>query len=285
VVGWVLRFVASMPPDSAHKVRSSGPGSGADRSGLRNQPIVGIPWRTTGEEQSGNRQKLDYYFAAVRKAGGEPRAVSLQQGNDELKAEIQEFDGFVLPGSPVDVDPKLYGAVKHLKTKDLDANRDRTDSVILEHAFAVGKPVLGICYGCQILNVYLKGTLVQDIPTELEGAGKHGRTDLAPGAVADDLEHRAKLEPGSHLGQLAGASEAKINSSHHQAIDQPGNGLKVTAIAGEDGIVEGVEWTGGPNWVVGVQWHPERMVGDRFAERLFADFVSAATKKTRTRMV
>jgi putative glutamine amidotransferase len=86
------------------------------------------------------------------------------------------------------------------------------------------------------------------------------------------------------LAELAGASEAKINSSHHQAIDQPGNGLKVTAIAGEDGIVEGVEWTGGPNWVVGVQWHPERMVGDRFSERLFADFVGAAAKKTRTRM-
>jgi putative glutamine amidotransferase len=246
--------------------------------------VVGIPWRTTGEEQAGNRQKLDYYFAAVRKAGGEPREVSLRQGNDQLKAEIQEFDGFVLPGSPVDVDPARYGAAKHWKTKDLDPNRDQTDSVILEHAFAAGKPVLGICYGCQILNVYLKGTLVQDIPAEREGSGKHGRTDLAPGAVADDLEHRAKLAPGSHLAELARAGEARINSSHHQAIDQPGNGLKVTAVAGEDGIVEGVEWTAGPNWVVGVQWHPERMVGDGFSERLFADFVSAAAKKTRTRI-
>jgi len=241
--------------------------------------VVGIPWRTTREEQAGNRRKLDYYFAAVQKAGGEPREVSLQQGHDALKAEIQEFDGFVLPGSPVDVDPKLYGAVKHLKTKDLDPNRDRTDSVILEYALGVGKPVLGICYGCQSLNVYLKGTLVQDIPAERQGAGKHGRTDLAPGAVADDLEHQAKLAPGSQLAELAGASEAKINSSHHQAIDRPGNGLKVTAIAVEDGIVEGVEWTGGPNWVVGVQWHPERMVGDGFSERLFAEFVGQMRKR------
>jgi putative glutamine amidotransferase len=239
------------------------------------KPLVGIPWRTTGEEQAGSRQKLDYYFAAVRVAGGEPKEVSLQQSNDALKAQIAGLDGFVLPGSPVDVDPALYRAAKHEKTKNLDPNRDRTDSTILEHAFAAGKPVLGICYGCQILNVYLKGTLMQDIPAERQGAGKHGRTDLAPGSVADDLEHKAKLAPGSHLAELARGTEAKINSSHHQAIDQPGNGLKVTAIAGEDGIVEGVEWTGGSNWVVGVQWHPERMVGDGFAERLFGEFVEA----------
>ena len=283
-VGGCYDLGLPMLPNGADKVKSTEVSSGestgmssrAGRSGLADRPLVGIPWRTTGEERAGNREKLEYYFAAVRKAGGEPREVSLQQGDEALKAEIAELDGFVLPGSPVDVDPALYGAAKHEKTKSLDHNRDRTDSAILQHAFAVGKPVLGICYGCQILNVYLKGTLVQDIAAELEGAGKHGRTDLAPGAAAGDLEHQAKFEPGSHLAQLAGASEARVNSSHHQAIDQPGNGLKVTAIGGEDGVVEGIEWTGGPNWVVGVQWHPERMAGDAFAERLFADFVGAA---------
>jgi putative glutamine amidotransferase len=272
-----------MLADDSDKVRTAGASSGmASRTSVPertlesvSKPLVGIPWRTTGEEQAGLRQKLDYYFAAVHAAGGEPKEVSLQQSNDALKAQIARLDGFMLPGSPVDVDPALYRAAKHEKTKNLDANRDRTDSTILEHAFATGKPVLGICYGCQILNVYLKGTLVQDIPAERQGAGKHGRTDLAPGAVADDLEHKAKLAPGSHLAELARGTEAKINSSHHQAIDQPGNGLKVTAIAGEDGIVEGVEWTAGPNWVVGVQWHPERMVGDGFAERLFGEFVEA----------
>ena len=275
-----------MLADNADKVKTLGASSGMT-SGTSVQvsgpepgskPLVGIPWRTTGEEQAGLRQKVDYYFAAVRAAGGEPREVSLQEDAASLAAKIQQFDGFVLPGSPVDVDPALYRAAKHPKTKNLDPNRDRTDSAILEHAFAAGKPVLGICYGCQILNVYLKGTLVQDIPAERQGAGKHGRTDLAPGAVADDVEHKAKLAPGSHLAELARGSEAKINSSHHQAIDQPGNGLKVTAIAGEDGIVEGVEWTGGPNWVVGVQWHPERMK-DGFSERLFEEFVAQMKRK------
>jgi putative glutamine amidotransferase len=79
------------------------------------------------------------------------------------------------------------------------------------------------------------------------------------------------------LAELARGSEAKINSSHHQAIDRPGLGLKVTARAAEDGIVEGIERAGEP-WVVGVQWHPERMAGDGFAERLFAEFVSAGKK-------
>ena len=89
-----------------------------------------------------------------------------------------------------------------------------------------------------------------------------------------DIEHGATFVEGSLLGRLNQASEGTINSSHHQAIDRPGDGLRVTATAG-DGTIEGVEWTGGPNWVLGVQWHPERMVGDRFAERLFAEFMSA----------
>jgi putative glutamine amidotransferase len=248
------------------------------------RPLVGIPWRTTGEEEARERQKLEYYFAAVRKAGGEPKAVSLRQSPEGLAMELEELDGFVLPGSPVDVDPARYGAARHSKTKNLDAERDRTDSAILEHALASRKPVLGICYGCQILNVYLKGTLVQDIAAEKPGAVAHGKTDLGAGAVKGDLEHVAKLEAGSRLAELARGSEAKINSSHHQAIDRPGFGLKVTARAAEDGIVEGVERVGEP-WVVGVQWHPERMAGDGFADRLFAEFVNAAAKKTQERVV
>jgi putative glutamine amidotransferase len=265
---------AQLTGDLAVRTRV-GPGT---LGALGHGPVVGIPWRTAEEEQAGERGKLDYYFRAVRKAGGEPQEVSLQQSSDALAAQIERLDGFVLPGSPADVDPARYGAVRHSKTKNLDAERDRTDSAILKHALAAGKPVLGICYGCQMLNVYLKGTLLQDIVAEKPGAVAHGKTDLAVGAAAGDLEHGATLAAGSHLAALAQGSEAKINSSHHQAIDRPGEGLKVTARAAEDGIVEGVEWIGEP-WVVGVQWHPERMIGDRFSERLFGEFVEAAKNR------
>ena len=73
---------------------------------------VGIPWRTTAEERAGQRQKLDYYFASVRQAGAEPVAISLQQSGSDRAAQLQELDAFVLPGSPSDVDPSRYGAIK-----------------------------------------------------------------------------------------------------------------------------------------------------------------------------
>jgi putative glutamine amidotransferase len=236
---------------------------------------VGIPWRTTAEEREQNREKLDYYFRAVREAGAEPESVSLEQPREQLERQLGELDAFVLPGSPADVDPSRYHTAKHIQTKTLDVNRDTTDEAILEHALKASKPVLAICYGCQILNVHLKGSLVQDIGAEKPGSLRHGNTDLAAGVAKGDAVHPASFAPKSRLASLNHGNEAQINSSHHQAIDRPGENLRVTAQA-PDGTIEGVEWTGDANWVVGVQWHPERMPGDALAERLFADFVSAA---------
>jgi len=242
-----------------------------------NKLRVGIPWRTSEEERQGEREKLDNYFAAVRRAGAEPVELSLDLPAEKLAEQIERLDGFVLPGSPADVEPSRYGAARHAKTKRLDPARDRTDSTILDHAIAERKPVLAICYGCQILNVHQRGTLLQDIPAEKPGNEVHGNTDLAAGVKKGDAEHDATLERGSRLAQLAGAERVHINSSHHQAIDEPGNGLRVTARSSE-GIIEGVELEGERNWVVGVQWHPERMPDDSFAQKLFGDFVAAVER-------
>jgi len=241
------------------------------------KPRVGIPWRTRAEELARNVSKLDHYFEAVRRAGGEPEHLSLGPGLGELAAQAARLDGFVLPGSPADVDPARYGAPRHTKTRTVDPDRDRTDSAILQHALEAHKPVLAICYGCQILNVCEGGSLVQDIPSEKPESLAHGKTDLAASASRGDLEHGASLAPGSLLERLAGGREVQINSSHHQAIGQPGKRLRVTAL-GSDGVIEGVELLSPGDWVVGVQWHPERMPGDRFAEELFREFVEAARK-------
>jgi putative glutamine amidotransferase len=235
---------------------------------------IGIPWRTTKEQRGRERKKLDYYFEAVKNAGAEPTDIRLDQTPAELNAQLSDLDGFVLPGSPADVEPSLYGATKHQKTNDLDENRDRTDMAILDHAFKTGKPVLAICFGCQLLNVYLKGSLIQDLRSEKPESIAHGDTDLPPGAARGDVEHPVEFSPGSLLARLNGATAGKINSSHHQAIDRPGENLQVTARA-SDGTIEGVEWTGDSNWVVGVQWHPERMVGDAMSRQLFGEFVAA----------
>lgn len=246
----------------------------ASRDASDVRPRIGIPWRTTKEERDNARQKLEYYFAAVRQAGGDPLAISLQITPTELAEELSGLDGFVLPGSPSDVDPARYGAARGPKTTNIDENRDATDGAILAHAFASGKPVFAICYGCQALNVFLGGTLLQDIPTQRPDALVHGKTDLAVSATTGDLQHEARLAPGGRLAKLNGSERATINSSHHQAIGVPGKSLLTTAQA-PDGIVEGVEWNGDAQWVVGVQWHPERMTTDAFAARLFKDFIAA----------
>lgn len=237
------------------------------------RPRVGIPWRTSKEEASNNRPKIANYEDAVRKAGGEPVLIPLRDPESQRRL-IPSLDAFVLPGSPADVEPAEYGAVNRGKSAPADPPREQADRAILTYAFAEKKPVLAICYGCQLLNVYLGGTLIQDVHSELGTSTPHRKRDLSP-EPKDDPIHGAKFEPESRLAVLASGERAKINSSHHQAIAKPGKNLRITAHS-PDGVIEGVEWTGDSNWVLGVQWHPERMFGDAFSERLFRDFVAAA---------
>ena len=243
-----------------------------------NRPKIGIPWRTSEEEATANRPKIQNYEDSVRRAGGEPVLLSLN-AQDRLAGQLASLDGFVLPGSPADVNPTEYGAVNHGKSEPADAPRAHTDRAILDHAFAEKKPVLAICYGCQLLNVYLGGTLIQDVPSETKAPVAHRKKDVTP-EPPDDPRHEAKFEPGSRLTTLASGAAAVVNSSHHQSVEQAGKQLKITGHA-SDGVVESVEWTGDANWVVGVQWHPERMAGDPLAERLFEDFIAAARQASK----
>jgi putative glutamine amidotransferase len=235
------------------------------------RPRVGVPYRTRKEEVTGQEGILESYLEAVRQAGGEPVRVSLGLSTEELKQLAQTFDAVVLPGSPADVNPALYSATRHAECADADPDRERTDFTLVEHCLAESKPLLAICYGVQSLNVFLGGTLLQDIPAELVSPIQHDHEDDEPDAL-----HPARFETGSRLSQLAQASEAVINSSHHQSIQKPGRELRVTAHSA-DGVVEAVEWTGDSNWITGVQWHPERMAKtDSLAQALFRDLVAAA---------
>jgi putative glutamine amidotransferase len=240
------------------------------------RPRIGVPWRTSAEEAAGQRAKIDKYLHAVERAGGEAVLLSLASGSDALKHDAFNLDAFLLTGSPADVDPAHYGAKRHAAAADADAARERTDFTLLEHALIAGKPVLAVCYGIQSLNVFLGGTLVQDIPTELGTKICHSpeEDELPDGAETPDAMHGASLDPGRVLA-LCGAAHAEVNSWHHQSVLEPGRGLRITAQA-PDGVVEAVEWTENSNWVVGVQWHPERMPEDSLARSLFSDLVAAA---------
>jgi len=250
------------------------------------RPRVGIPWRTSHEEANRITNKLQYYVDAVTSAEGEPVLLSLQLSAKDLAAQIKDLDAFVLPGGPADVNPALYRALRHEKTHDADPNREKTDFAILEHAFASGKPVLAICYGCQSLNVCLGGTLYQDIASELHTDIEHSKEGLPPDAA--DPIHPARIEPGGEIAQLAalsglakrdGGFDVQINTSHHQSVRDLGHGLRVAAIA-PDGVIEAVEHEPHKHWVVGVQWHPERMTGDALAAALFRALVQATRAAT-----
>ena len=247
------------------------------------RPRVGVPWRISSEEdkakaagQMGKPGKTKDYLEAVEKAGAEGVLVSLKDREERTRL-LPTLDAFVLPGSQADVEPREYGAVNRGLSEPADPLREETDRAILKHAFAEKKPVLAICYGFQMLNVYNGGSLVQDIHTELKDTGKklerHRKRDAPPSV--DDPWHAVTLEPDSCLVRLAGGPQARVNSSHHQAIEKLGKNLRITAHA-TDGIIEAVESTGDSNWIVGVQWHPERMPEDPLAQRLFQDFVAAA---------
>ena len=232
---------------------------------------VGLPFRTRNEELHGERAKIEPYLRALRDAGAQPVEISLGLSDRELRATAEAVDAILLPGSPADVDPARYRAGKHESCGPIDRDRDRTDFALLGHALAEKKPVLAICYGIQSLNVFLGGTLVQDIAAEKPSAIRH-KWDRVSGAP--EPFHAVEIEPDTRTASMWSPGEARVNSSHHQCIRDLGRGLRIAARA-EDGVIEAVEGTG-PGWTVGVQWHPERMVEtDAAAQSLFREFCRA----------
>jgi putative glutamine amidotransferase len=238
------------------------------------KPRIGVPFRTKKEQAAGDRSKIHRYLKAVQMAGGDPIVVPLDLSPPDLKRLAATLDGIALSGSPADVDPALFHAPPHPKAAAPDRDRERTDFNLLDHFFAEQKPVLAICYGIQSLNVFLGGTLVQDIPSELGSCVEH---DVESDHGTPETFHKVRLEAGSRIIDLANRlDEVDVNSSHHQSVLQPGRGMRVTAKAA-DGVIEAVESASTAHWVTAVQWHPERMVEtDAFALSLFRGLTAAA---------
>jgi putative glutamine amidotransferase len=241
-------------------------------------PRIAIPVPHSGDRKDDREfteRSLPQYEEAVRGAGGEPVRIELDQTPAQVTKQIARCDAVLLPGSRADVDPQKYGADRHEKTASADAKRDMVDELLLRDAYRMHKPVLGICYGLQSLNVHRSGSLVQHI----ESAINH-----SPGRTVAKA-HTVKIEPESRLAEIVGAAKAlPVNSSHHQSADRVGNGLRVVARSAEDGIVEALEGTAPGHFVLAVQWHPERSVNDgrelaESARAIFRAFIEAARAK------
>ncbi len=235
------------------------------------RPLIGLTCRW--DAARGVYDLPAEYAEAVAAAGGLPVQIPLIP---ELAAEIAaRLDGIILTGSPSDVDPACYGQPRHATVTNVATALDATCFRLLDFAETTGTPVLGICFGLQAINVHRGGSLIQHIPDAQVGA--------VPGALThQDREgrHDVSLAAQSRLASWTDSLTQSVNTTHHQSIDQTGRNLAVVARA-SDGVIEAVEGTssgtGPKQFLVAVQWHPERIWREHpLSARLFAEVVRAA---------
>ncbi len=224
------------------------------------KPRIAIPIPTSHDPLY-NSRSWPQYANAIRQSGGDPIEIPLDATPRRTADIINTCQAVLLPGSPADVNPQKYGQDPDPATAPTDSARENVDELLLQDAHSLYKPILAICFGIQILNVWRGGTLLQDLtPMPVNHA--------AGASVA--IAHAVSVAPESLLGSLVDATEAPvqddflrlpINSSHHQAIGIPGDGLRITARCPQDAVVEAVE--GGQategataHFVLGIQWHP-----------------------------
>jgi len=191
-------------------------------------------------------------------------------------AALNDVAGLVLTGGE-DIDPRLFGEEPHPATASPHAARDSYELALARTACTLRIPTLAICRGLQVMNVALGGTLVQDIPSQRQGALEHD-----PAGKRADRVHRVDVEAGSRLAQALGATLVFTNSSHHQSVHEVAPGLRITARS-EDGIVEGIEPIDPAWWMVGAQWHPEELTAtaEDWDRRLFGAFAEAVRESGR----
>lgn len=216
------------------------------------------------------------YMRVLEAVGLAPVLVTPAHSPEARRALLEACAGLVLTGGE-DVDPRRYGEDPIAQLGEVTPVRDEAEAAALALALARDLPVLGICRGCQVLNVAYGGTLFQDLAAQRPGTGMHEQGEGSWGERAQV----ARVEPGSRLHRILGGAEVRINSFHHQAIREPAPGLAVTARA-EDGVIEAVE-DPARAWVLGVQWHPERQEASAPADDpdrlLFAAFRDAVRER------
>lgn len=234
---------------------------------MKKRPLIAIP-EPCSYDKAYSQRAFPPYLKAIEAAGGEPLTISLDSTPEEVARQVSGCAAILLPGSKADVDPQKYGAHKHPATAAADPPRDAADELLLQDAYSQRKPILGICYGLQALNVWRSGTLEQHIESGVQHTGNSAQ-----------VAHRALVVPGSLLASLTHESSNPIpvNSSHHQAAEKLGDGLRVAARCPEDQVIEAIEGVDPEHPVLAVQWHPERTSEtDATSRKLFEWLVRCA---------
>lgn len=228
------------------------------------QPLIGI---SCGVSKGKTSLKLEY-VEAVRQAGATPVLIPAMTDSLALRDLLSRLDGVILSGGE-DVAPAYYGETPHEKLETVNDYRDTYDFMVAGIAHEMNLPMLGICRGVQLLNVYFGGTLYQDIPSQRPDWNLLHRARVK----GDKPLHKVLIEPDSQLAKMFGVTEINANTSHHQAVKKVAPGFRIVARAA-DGTHEGIESIEGlPVW--GVQFHPEGMYadGNSVALNVFKAFV------------
>lgn len=238
------------------------------------RPVVGLtPDQSKTVERPGRPAMPRYelkeaYVEAVLAAGGLPIVLPYAEDEDAARQAAALCDALVVTGGAFDIPPEAYGAAAHRFLGDMKPHRTQYEQRVLRFALEARKPVLGVCGGMQLLAVELGGTLYQDIRDEIPSALNHEqRTDpRTPG-------HEVRVEPGTRLAKIVGVERLGVNSTHHQAVRDPGR-ARVCAVA-PDGVIEAIELE--DRFAIGVEWHPEMLPGAEHLA-LYRALVEAARK-------
>jgi putative glutamine amidotransferase len=232
------------------------------------RPLIGITIGYSAQDREIFALRDDY-VRAVETAGGLPLVLAPGTPED-APVLLDRLDGLLLSGG-ADVDPERYGEPAHESVTRVIPERDALEIALSREALRRDMPLLAICRGHQVLNVATGGTLIQDLPSQWKGAVNHD-----PEGERWSPAHEVRILPGTRLREILGQERVEVNSFHHQAVKEPGQGVVVSAYGEEDDVVEGIEIPG-RRLAVGVQWHPEAFwdKGGRF-QCLFEALVKAA---------
>ncbi len=233
------------------------------------RPIIGIIGKT--DENKKSEVNMDY-VNAIENSGGISVLLPYSKNNEIVSYYVKLCDGFMFIGG-VDINPSYYHEGVLNTSVSVCKERDDYDFLVANQVLKTDKPVLAICRGVQLLNVALGGTLIQDIPAQINSQISHKQSE-----GRYDFSHYVNVEKSSPLAKVMGAGRLKVNSFHHQAIAKLGKGLSVMAKS-VDGIIEAV-CGNDERFIRGYQWHPELLYErDENSRTLFAEFVLACAKK------
>jgi len=234
------------------------------------KPIIGI---TTYQSTNVNGQPIvalmQSYIKAVIQAGGVPVLIPSMIAEDGWDDLYSLLNGILFSGGG-DIALEYSPGDPHPRINDVELERDSVEFKLIQASASDGKPFLGICRGCQVMNVALGGTLYTHIPDQLPNALDHSY----PGNKRTVLVHEVKIEEGTRISEILSEPILKVNSLHHQGLNDIAPSLKVAGHA-PDGLVEAVELPDHP-FGIGVQWHPEWLTDQEPTRNLFRKFIEAA---------